>query len=201
MAFKRYTPTPQNPVIECAELRMALNDVDPEIRRFAAGALVSCENAAAYLSSRLEIEIQASVREALLLSLSRLNERAALTSLLGCLRSADVSLRNDACATLKRMDCSIAQEVYALMQEDSSDIRLYAVDILGALPHPSVAQWLIGIIEEDPDINVAAAAAERIDGHYSEGAPSALKKLADRFPQDNYVEFVVKNTLSRLKGY
>jgi len=203
MALKRSAPpSTAAAAVDCTALLTALADTDPANRRLAARELIHCPQASAALAAQLDQEAEPSVREALLLSLSQLADRVAVDALLRCLRSEDVSLRNEACATLQQLgDCAeVIQAARELLLDGDLDVRQYAVDILGPLTHPEIGTWLIEVMDDDPEINVAAAAATWLTEHPVAEVGAALQRLARRFPDNDYLQFVVTKALSRVEG-
>lgn len=205
MALKRSPPpcvaaTPAT--VDCAASLKALADTDPARRRLAARDVIQCPQAGDALAARLVQETEPSVREALLLSLSQLADPVSIDALLNCLRSEDVPLRNEACATLQQMGASTAvvQAARELLLDDDADVRQYAVDILGPASHPDIGSWLIEVMDDDPEINVAALAATWLAEHPLADAGAALQRLARRFPESDYLQFVVARALSRVEG-
>lgn len=83
------------------ELVSRLDDSDPGTRRSAARDLIRCPEAVYVLVAHLLNERDGSVREAMLSTLVRLDDRVAVAYLTDFLRSEDPRLRKEAMETLK----------------------------------------------------------------------------------------------------
>ncbi|MDQ2103149.1 HEAT repeat domain-containing protein [Azospirillum isscasi] len=174
-----------------------LDDADPAQRRRAAHALGAHPpdgrpGAVPALSARLAREEEPSVREALLTALVRAGTGEAAAALVPYLASEDVGLRNGVIESLQQMPAAVVMpEVAPLLEAGDSDLRIFAAQLVGKLPHPDRLALLAGVIGRDPHVNVCLAAVEALmDG----GDPAALpvvERLAARFPDDPFVAFSV----------
>jgi len=201
MAFKKYVaPTAETVLPEDPEaLRELLEAADPARRVQAVNALARLEGTAPILVAHLARESQPNVRESLLLQLSRQLEPAVVTALLALLRSEDVALRSEVCATLQQMDARIAPAVRPLLQDEDHDVRQFAVEILAVLDHPEVPDWMLEVLHHEPEANVVAAAANCLRGSRLPEARAALDEVTARFPEDDYLLFVVASVRADLE--
>lgn len=92
------------------ELIAQLDDSDPATRRSAARDLIRCPEAVYVLVAHLLNERDLLVREAMLSTLVRLNDPAAILCLKDFLRSEDPRLRKEAMETLKEFPGHIPEE-------------------------------------------------------------------------------------------
>ena len=115
------------------------------------------------------------------------------------LQSEDVGLRNGAIEALKTMPDAVADWVGEIFA-DCADVRIFGVEILGALGHPKSPSWLIEAIEHDPDVNVCAAAVEALAHCGDATATAPLLRLVQRFPDEPFLAFAVQTALSRIAG-
>ncbi|WP_257811814.1 HEAT repeat domain-containing protein [Burkholderia glumae] len=141
-------------------LLASLGSASPAQRRDAARALAAHPDTAAVLVAQLQRESSASVRETIMLSLVHLRDQVALDGLVACLRSEDAALRNAAIAAMQQLPEEVAPLMSRLLADPDSDVRIFAVNVLESLRHPSVEAWLLEVIEQDPHVNVCAAAVD-----------------------------------------
>ena len=178
----------------------ALRGGSPAERREAARGLGASPQAAGELCARLGAEPDASVRTAILTSLIRQRSPAAVAGLLPCLRSDDAALRNAAIEALQAMPEALEPHVDSLLADPDSDVRIFAVNVLAALPHAGVPAWLEGVVRTDCHVNVCAAAADALAGAGDECSVPALAALPARFPCDPFVAFAAAAAIRRIRG-
>lgn len=168
-------------------------------RRAAVHALENSVDGQAALCRRLAIEPSASVREAILAALIRQRSPAIAAALLPLLRAEEAPLRNAAIEALAEMPDEVAPHVEALLADPDSDVRIFAGNMLGVLPHPRAAEWLLtGLADEH--VNVCAAA---IDGLAEIGDPAtaaALEAVPARFPGNSFIDFAVRVAVRRIRA-
>lgn len=179
----------------CAEL----NHEDSKVRRWAVRDLATMPNASGVLVTRLEHEENESVRTAILNALAKLGDTIAMNGLIECLRSEEAALRNEAIEILKELPNEVALIIEKLLVDDDSDVRIFAVNILESLRHQHVEQWLIGVIEKDPHVNVCSTALDLLSEVGTELAIPAIKQLKARFPDEPYVCFSADLALKRIE--
>lgn len=174
-----------------------LDDADPAQRRRAAHALDAHAlgerpDVVPALSARLAREEDPSVREVLLTALVRAGTGAAASALVPYLASEDVGLRNGVIESLQQMPAAVVMpEVAPLLEAADSDLRIFAAQLVGKLPHPDRLGLLAGVIDREPHVNVCLSAVEAL---MESGDPAALpvvERLAARFPDDPFVAFSV----------
>lgn len=174
---------------DCLSLVAQLNDPNPTARRWAARDLFECPDASAALVERLGQENDVSVREIILTTLTSLGDEVAVRGLVACLRSEDVSLRNEAIEAMKQLPDEVAPIMRALLADQDSDVRIFAVNILESLRHPQVEEWLIAVIEQDPHLNVCGAAVDLLGEAGTSRSLEALECLKRRFVDEPYIQF------------
>jgi len=179
------------------ELLIDLKSIDPSLRRGAAHKLTDYPQAAAELCGALVIEPRESVRESILTALIRIGTKPAAEGLLPLLNSEDPGLRNGAIEALKTMPDAVAEHVDDIFA-GSSDVRIFGVEILGALAHPDSPRLLMRIIAEDRELNVCAAAVEALAECGDGAAVAPLTALLERFPDEPFLEFSVRAALARI---
>jgi HEAT repeat protein len=184
---------------DLAGLTAELDNVNPVARRWAARDLAQFAEAAAALIVRLEIELDTTVREAILMSLTDIGNAVAVNGLVNCLRSEDVALRNEAIEAMKHLPEAVACIMAGLLADPDHDVRIFAVNVLESLRHPDVEKWLIEVISEDAHINVCATAVDLLSEVGSENAIAPLEALKQRFHDEPYIEFATELALRRIR--
>ncbi len=178
---------------------VALHDQTALARRWAARDLASFPEAAPALLGLLDTEHDATVREALLTSLIRVGNAIAVQGLARCLRSENVSLRNEAVEAMKSMPSAVAEFMPGMLADEDQDVRIFAINILESLRHPQVEQWLIDVIRGDPSVNACATAVDLLGEVGTASAAPALEALKLRFPSEPYIEFAADLALKRVR--
>ena len=195
------TAAPRQPKHQqsCEELAAALEDADAAARRHAARDIVPCPHAASKLLSRLNCELDAAVREAILNSLVRLNDPSAVSGLADCLRSEDAALRNEVIGTFKHLGAEGAPVLRTLLADPDPDVRIFVVNILDSERHPEAESWLIDVIERDAHVNVCATAGDLLCEVGTEAAIDPLVRLKERFRSEAYIQFAADLALKRIR--
>jgi HEAT repeat protein len=195
---KRESPAaPTALVPDVDEFIAGLRDSSAGIRRSAARGLAEHPQAAPALCAALAGETQESVREAIFTALIRIGTKAAAEGLVPLLSSEDPGLRNGAIEALKTIPDAAAERIDEILS-GSSDVRIFAVEILGSLEHPRSAEWLLQIIADDRELNVCAAAVEALAECGDEAAIAPLRRLLERFPDEPFLEFAVDSAIARI---
>jgi HEAT repeat protein len=185
---------------DCTSLEAELENPNPTARRWAARDLTDCPEASAALVNRLEREEDVSVREVILTTLTSLGDEMAVAGLVDCIRSENVSLRNEAIEAMKQLPDEVALIMRGLLDDVSPDVRIFAVNILETLRHPEVESWLIDVIERDPHLNVCATAVDLLGEVGSAAAREPLKRLKARYADEPYIQFATDLALKRING-
>ncbi|MBK1720693.1 HEAT repeat domain-containing protein [Thiocystis violacea] len=183
---------------DCAGLISRLAASDPTARRWAARDLVDCPEAAAALVERLKQEVDVSVREVILTTLTSLGDPIAIAGLVDCLRSEDTALRNEAIEAMQQLPDAVAPVMHGLLADPDPDLRIFAVNILESLCHPQVETWLIEVIDQDPHVNVCGAAVDLLGEVGTRNARASLQRLKARFANEPYIRFAADLALGRL---
>ncbi|PIF89713.1 HEAT repeat protein [Acidovorax sp. 62] len=187
------------PERDCAVLAAQLQDMRAIARRWAARDLIDCPNCSQLLTQRLPHEQDDSVREVILTTLVRIGDATAVDALVECLRSEDAALRNESVEALKQLPDAVAPLMRQLLADEDSDVRIFAVNVLESLRHPSVEAWLIDVIANDAHINVCATAVDLLGEVGSSSAVQPLNQLKARFAHEPYIQFAANLALKRIQ--
>jgi len=185
-------------VRNCASLELQLSDPNPAARRWAARDLAFCPESSAALIEQLQQELNSSVREIILTTLTQLGDELAVASLVNYLRSEDVVLRNEAIEAMKLLPEEVAPIMGNLLKDPDPDVRISAVNILESLRHQNVEVWLKEVIEQDVHVNVCATAVDLLGEVGTAASQEALENLKIRFPDEPYISFAADLALKRI---
>lgn len=177
-----------------------LASADASIRRRAARALSQIPDAVPVLCVQFANEQNLSVRSIILTGLIVNKSAAVVRGLLPLLASEDANLRNGVIEALQQMPDEVAPHVESMLAHSDSDVRIFAVDVLAALAHPKVPDWLRRVVTLDPHVNVCA---EALDALAEAGGPDvipALEGLAERFSDVAFIRFAVDAAVRRIRG-
>jgi HEAT repeat protein len=173
---------------------------DASLRRRAARALAELPSAVPLLCAHLADEQNLSVRSIILTGLIINKSPAVVAGLLPLLGGEDANLRNGAIEALQQMPGEVAPHVEAMLAAADSDVRIFAINVLAALPHPMVPQWLSRVVRLDPHVNVCAEALDALAEVGEPDAIPALEALADRFADIAFIRFAVDAAVRRIRG-
>ncbi len=171
---------------------------EPSQRRQAARGLAAHPQAAPDLCARLGAEPAASVRSVILTSLIAMPSDTVVRSLLPYLRSKDAALRNAVIEALQRMPGALGPHIRSLLEDEDSDVRIFAVNVLAALAHAQAPRWLEVVLRCDPHVNVCAAAVDGLAEMGDRESLPALTALPARFPDEPFIAFAVQAALARI---
>ena len=183
---------------ECPDLLRSLTDANATTRRWAARDLVNCPGAAAALVVQLKLELELSVREVILTTLTRLGDATAVAGLVDCLRSEDAALRNEAIEAMKQLPDEVAPIMHGLLTDVDPDVRIFSVNVLESLRHPDVELWLMEVITQDEHVNVCATAVDLLSEVGTAAAVAPLQQLKARFKDEPYMQFAANLALRRI---
>jgi HEAT repeat protein len=177
-----------------------LASADASLRRRAARALSAMPDAVGVVCAHLVGERSLSVRSVIFSGLIANRSPAVVAGLLPMLGSEDANLRNGAIEALQEMPDEVAPHVEAMLADPDDDVRILAVNVVSALPHPMVPEWLRRVVTSDLHVNVCAAALDALAEVGEPDAIPALESLADRFPDVAFIRFAVDAAVRRIRG-
>ena len=125
-------------------------------------------------------------------------DESMIMTLLSLLESESAYLRNQAIELLQNASGLLAPHIMDLLEHQDPDVRIFAIDILGMLPHEKVPEWLEFVLSHDAHVNVIGAAVDRVT-QLSE--PSLLPSVAaakERFKDVPYIKFACDIAIKRL---
>lgn len=175
---------------------------DPEVstRRWAARDLAEFPEKARALCEHLIDEPDATVREVIFTSLSRIGGDTVVDGLMPLLRSEDAMLRNGAIEALSGLPDDVGPCIDRLLQDSDVDVRIFTVNLLGDLRHARLVDWLGMILKDDPHVNVVAAALEVVAEVGNPSLLPALKVARQRFAGDAFIGFAADVAQERIES-
>jgi HEAT repeat protein len=188
------------PARDVVSLLVDLQSPESGVRRAAARELANHPEAAAALCDRLEREVSPSVRAVLFTSLIRLQSPEVVARLAAHLRSDDAPLRNGAIEALQEMPEAVTPHLRTLLADEDSDVRIFAVNILGALRHAGAPEMLAEVVRAEPHVNVCAAAVDALAEIGGPEVVGALEALRARFAGEAFMAFAIDTAIRRIQG-
>jgi HEAT repeat protein len=180
------------------DLLAQIKEPNPIARRWAARDLAAYPTAITTLCELLPTEPDFGVREAMFDTLHHLGNGAVVDGLVPLLRSDDAALRNSVIEVLQALPTFIDSKIRTLLADPDSDVRIFAIDILRAVPHPDAPYWLTEVLNQETHINVIGQA---LDCLVEIGSPDMIPMLNDlkqRFADQPYICFAVDTVLHRI---
>jgi HEAT repeat protein len=150
--------------MELQEIRSAFQSEDDEIRRAALYSLrlFTCFDAQSLFFTAMGDASWRIRKDAVECYLSTQPDEVSVGALLRLIRNEDnAGLRNSAAEAVIRLGTVCATPLKALLHDGDADVRKFIVDIMGAIGDPLFVPTLIEALG-DPEVNVAAAAAEQL---------------------------------------
>lgn len=185
-------------VVSFDELKAQLSSTEMLQRRSAARGLSGFPESIEILLSALANEHDYTVQQAILDSIEVLGGDEAVLGLIPFLRSEDAGLRNSVIETLQSMPESVAMKIGELLNDEDSDVRIFAVDVLQVLPHKDTPKWLSHVLETEQHVNVVATVVDRLAEVGTEEMIETLEGLKARFPDEPYLWFAIDTAITRI---
>jgi HEAT repeat protein len=176
------------------KLLKELNHPDDSIRRNAAQALSEGDDRAIYPLIRALQDENFGVQDAAMSSLISIGTEVVAYMVVPLLREESL-LRNTALIILRELGRVSVPLLYPLLKDKDSDIRKFALDLLGEIKEDVLSEKIVQLID-DENVNVRAAAVKAIgEVMYKEALFSVIKALGE----DEWVAFSALDTLGRFK--
>jgi len=167
-------------------------------RRRAAHALAGDHEAAAALAARLEEEPEPAVRLALFAALIATGGAVVAELIAALVHRDDAALRGGAIEALKAFQPPPHAALDRLLENPDPDVRLLAIEVTRAWPAELATPRLRRIIEDDPHINVCAAAVDVAAELGTAELIAPLAALRTRFAADAFLGFAVDVASARI---
>lgn len=180
------------------QLLQGLNHEDLAYRRACIRELASYPEAANALVARLSKESSSAGRHALFDALLHMDADTITPLLIGLLRNEQASIRNGVVEVLQSFPEAISRHMEALITNDDADVRIFAIDIMHLLPHPSVPLWLLRVVKSDPHVNVVGNALDRLSEVVSPTMVNDIIAVKGRFVDQPFIQFAADICLARI---
>ncbi len=151
-------------MIDLQNIRCALQSADEEIRRSALYSLkdIPTTDAQVMLFAAMGDESWRVRKEAVDCYINSRPDLASVEQLLNLLRNEDnAGLRNSAAEAVVRLGSAPASLLIKLVNDQDADVRKFVIDAMGAIGDPVFVPSLLHALD-DPEVNVASAAAEQL---------------------------------------
>ncbi len=169
--------------MDLQDIRNALQSADEEIRRSALYSLrdIPCLDAQAILFTAMGDESWRVRKEAVECYVCSKPDLVSVELLLNLLRNEDnAGLRNSAAEAVIRLGSASASSLLKMVQDRDDDVRKFVVDVMGAIGDPIFVPALLQALN-DPEVNVASAAAEQLGAlGNAEAAESLMQSILER---------------------
>lgn len=190
-------PTPAEP-LSAGSAADLLRTGNPDERWSAARALSLSADGIPVLGHALTTETEPRVREAIFTSLVRLGGRGSVEAVVAHLRTDDANLRMGALDALRAMIGDAGPVLPALLSDPDADIRVICCDLVRELPAANATSLLCGVLENDPEPNVCAAAVDVLAEIGEPDALPCLEACAARFGDETFLAFAVRIAMERI---
>lgn len=150
--------------MDLQDIRCALQSADEEIRRSALHSLrdIPCPDAQAIIFTAMGDESWRVRKEAVECYVYSKPDLSSVEQLLKLLRNEDnAGLRNSAAEAVIRLGSATAVPLMKMVQDQDADVRKFVIDVMGAIGDPIFVPALLQALN-DPEVNVASAAAEQL---------------------------------------
>lgn len=177
-----------------------LESHDPQIRRWAIRDLSAFPEAVDTLCAHLHKEGNEQVREAIFTTFTVLGGEGVTRCLLPLLRSEDVALRNAAIEVLQHLPGEMEAHMEALLHDEDTDVRGFAIDILTGLGHRHAREWIARMLEEDDNPNIVGKGIECLTELGTPEELQVLERCVRRFADDPFVRFAAETAIRRIRA-
>lgn len=150
--------------MDLQDIRYALQSADEEIRRSALHSLrdIPCPDAQALFFTAMGDESWRVRKEAVECYVYSNPDLSSVEQLLNLLRNEDnAGSRNSAAEAVIRLGSATVSPLMKMVQDQDAEVRKIVIDVMGAIGDPIFVPALLHALN-DPEVNVASAAAEQL---------------------------------------
>jgi len=127
-------------------------------------------------------------------------DEAPIEMIMELLKLDNAFIRNLGISMLRDFGTAIKYYIVKFLIGDDSDLRIFAINVLGDVDFAESREMLVELLETEEDINVAMTAVDYM-GEIGEVEDIALlESLIKRFDKEFYVEFAVNSAIALIKG-
>jgi HEAT repeat protein len=150
------------------------------------------------LAAALSHESDPRVLEAIFTGLARAATAPSAEAVIPYLRSDEASLRTAALDALRAMPRATRPYVAGLLVDPDADVRLLSCELARDLPEDEANRLLGELLVRETEKNVAAAAVEVLAEIGRSEILPALASCAERFADDGFLLFSIKEAADRI---
>jgi HEAT repeat protein len=181
-----------------ADILKALADPDPDRRWAAAREAAALAGGGTALAAALPTENDSRVREAMLTGLARIGTEETAAAAISLLRSDDANLRTGALDTLRLMVSRVHELLPRLLKDQDVDVRILSCELARSLPSPEATNLMCGVLDNETDANVCAAAVDVLAEVGGAEALPSLRACELKFHDTPFLAFAIKAAVDRL---
>ncbi len=178
------------------------NSDNNDIKNHALSNMIQFEGGSQALVSLLEYEEDHSVLDIIGMHLIAIKgENAPIDDILKLLNHDNAYVRNLAITILRNYGDAIKYYIVKYLIGDDSDLRIFAINVLGDVSFSESREMMIELLESEKDLNVAMTAVDYLGEIGEEEDIALLESLKERFEGEFYVSFAVDNSIKLIRGY
>ena len=125
---------------------------------------------------------------------------APIDNIIELLKIEDAYVRNTGIEILQHYGSEIKYYLVKYLIGDDSDLRIFAVNVLGDVNFSESRDMLCELLESEDHINTAMTAVDYMGDIGKEEDIELLESLKVRFDNEPYVVFCVDNAIKSIKG-
>ncbi len=172
-----------------------------DIKNHALSEILEFEGGSKALVSLLEEDNNHSILDIIGMHLVSIDSsEAPIDDILKLLNSDNAYVRNLAITVLRDYGDAIKYYIVKYLIGDDSDLRIFAINVLGDVSFSESREMMIELLESEEDLNVAMTAVDYLGEIGEEEDIPLLESLKDRFEDEFYVSFAVDNTIKLIQG-
>ncbi len=178
------------------------NSDNNDIKNHALSNMIQFEGGSQALVSLLEYEEDHSILDIIGMHLIAIKgENAPIDDILKLLNHDNAYVRNLAITILRNYGDAIKYYIVKYLIGDDSDLRIFAINVLGDVSFSESREMMIELLESEKDLNVAMTAVDYLGEIGEEEDIALLESLKERFEGEFYVSFAVDNSIKLIRGY
>lgn len=171
-------------------------------KAYAIDEIVKFEGGASYLVDRL---IATDVSKELLshigATLGNLEpKKAPIEQIMELLKINNAFIRNLAISILQDYGDAIRYYIVKFLIGDDADLRIFAINVLGDVNFAESREMLAELLQTEQNINVAMTAVDYMGEIGELEDIELLKRVAERFKDEPYVQFGVESAIKSIEG-
>jgi len=175
---------------------------DLDKKSYAIDEIVKFDGGASFLVDRLiSIDVGKELLSHIGATLSKLDpKKAPIEQIMELLKINNAYVRNLAISILQDYGESIRYYIVKFLIGDDPDLRIFAINVLGDVNFSESREMLAELLQTEENLNVAMTAVDYMGEIGEIEDIDLLKKVADRFKDEPYVQFGVEGAIKSIEG-